>query len=139
MLAMQSVTSQWLSSRLPAPLPLSSTCPLANVSFVVGISAFELNDSDFQLVHVLWRSQRPSPLLVVVHKYKSMVGRDLLPLLLVNRILEVYASIFFCAFRALAYATTDRCYPWYLERKRELMRDFCMVNLMRINRTSCIP
>jgi len=50
-----------------------------------------------------------------------------------------YCFNLLCAFLKLAHATTDRCYPRYLERKRELICGFCMVNLMRINRTSCIP
>lgn len=49
-----------------------------------------------------------------------------------------YCFNLLCAFLKLAHATTDRCYPWYLERKRELICGFCMVNLMRIDRTSCI-
>ena len=103
MLVVQLAAFRWLFSRLLALSPSSSTCPLAKVSLVVEAIECRFKFSDFQLVHVLWRLRQHSPLLGVVHKCRSMVGQDLLPLLLVNRILEVNVSI---SLVVLAHAAT---------------------------------
>jgi len=72
---------------------------LITLSFQVKLSTrnrhLSFDCSYYQLVHVLWRLRWHSPLLIDVLKYKSMVGQDLLPLILVNQIIEVYALISF--------------------------------------------